>query len=75
MKDNREETFMQTVYVLDGVTYVPHYRSPSVFVGPGYPRFTTQRYSAEELRDAGAQKGDLPLWKRSDYGVVTDQKL
>ena len=74
MKDNKEETFMQTVYVLNGITYVPHYRNPSVFVGPGYPRFTRQRYSDTDLRNAGAQQGSFPLWKRSDYGVVTDQK-
>ena len=62
------------VYVLNGITYVPHYRNPSVFVGPGYPRFTRQRYSDTDLRNAGAQQGSFPLWKRSDYGVVTDQK-
>ena len=37
MFDNKEETFMQTVYILGEVTYVPHYRNPHVFVGPGFP--------------------------------------
>lgn len=36
--------------------------------------FTRQRYSDTDLRNAGAQQGGFPLWKRSDYGVVTDQK-
>ena len=74
MKDLKEETHMQTVYVLNNITYLPHYRNPSVFVGPGYPRFTLQRYSDTDLRNAGAQQGGFPLWKRGTYGIVTDQK-
>jgi len=73
VKDNKEEIFMQTVYTLGEVMYVPHYRNPHVFVGPGYPLFNKYRYSEEQLVFAGAQRGGFPLWKRSLHGVVTDQ--
>lgn len=63
-----------TVYTLNGITYVPHYRNLSVYVGPGYPKFTTARYAAHELIDAGAKSGTMLLWPRSLYGVVTDEK-
>ena len=63
-----------TVYTKDGVTYVPHYRNSSVYVGPGYPRFTREQYAAHELIDAGAKSGAMLLWPRSHYGEVTDEK-
>lgn len=63
-----------TVYTLKGVTYVPHYRNPSVYVGPGYPRFNQTRYAAHELIDAGAKSREMLLWSRSLYGTVTDAK-
>lgn len=61
-----------TVYKKHGVTYVPHYRNSSVFVGPGYPRFTRARYAEHELIDAGAKRETMMLWTRSHFGVVTD---
>ena len=73
MFESKEETTMQTVYILGEVTYVPHFRNTHVYVGPGYPRFTRQRYSVEELRSAGAKQGALPLWHRSNIQVVTDK--
>lgn len=63
-----------TVYVKNGVTYVPHYRNISVFVGPGYPRYTRARYAEHELIDAGAKREERMLWTRSLYGTVTDEK-
>lgn len=62
-----------TVYVKNGVTYVPHYRNASVYVGPGYPRFTRARYAEHELIDAGAKREERMLWTRSLYGTVTDE--
>jgi hypothetical protein len=59
-----------TTYVLDGITYVPHYRNSAVFVGPGYPRHTTQRYSALKLIDLGAEKQGKHLWTRGTFGIV-----
>lgn len=61
-----------TVYTKNGITYVPHYRNSSVFVGPGYPRYTRARYAEHELIDAGAKREERMLWIRSHYGVVTD---
>ena len=52
-----------TVYVLDGVTYVPHYSNESFYVGPAYYR-TMQAYSPEYLIQQGAVKQNLHLWRR-----------
>lgn len=59
-----------TTYVLGGITYVPHYRNNSVFVGPGYPLFNTARYSAIELLELGAERKHKHLWTRGAYGLV-----
>lgn len=59
-----------TVYVLDGITYVPHYRNDTVFVGPGYPRLNPTRYPALKLIDLGAEKQHKYLWTRSQHGLV-----
>ena len=60
MKDNKEETFMQTVYVLNGVTYVPHYRNPSVFVGQAirasHASVTQTLIYATQVRSKGASR-------------------
>jgi len=65
----------QTVLLYGSVTYVPHFRNGSVFVGPGYPRFTQQRFSEEELISLGATKASTPLWSRGLHGVVSDKFL
>jgi hypothetical protein len=70
-----EDTLLQTVYIANGVTYVPHYRNTSVFVGPGYPRHTQAQYSANDLIQGGAQKGMALLWRRSSSGVVSANYL
>lgn len=62
-------------YVYQGVTYVPHYRNLSVYVGPGYPIHTQKRWSAEELVEAGATPKQTALWVRGTYGTVTDKDL
>ena len=62
----------QKVYRKGDVVYVPHFRSDDVFVGPGYPRFTKQRYSEYELVQAGAVQEIMPLWVRGKYGTVSD---
>jgi len=58
------------VYVLDGVTYVPHYLNESFYVGPAYDR-TLQAYSPDYLTQQGAVKQYLHLWKR---GTTTQIK-
>lgn len=62
-----EET---AVYILEGITYLPHYRNKSVFVGPGYPRESTARFSVIELLERGAEKQYMNLWPRSLLGIV-----
>ena len=62
------------VYRKNGITYVPHYRNASVYVGPGYPRYNNRRYSEQELIDAGAKRQEQMLWPRSQYGIVSDAK-
>jgi hypothetical protein len=69
------ETHMQTVYRLGQITYLPHYRNDSVFVGPGYPRHTQAQYSVADLLAAGAEKDTLALWHRGSGGTVNAQNL
>jgi hypothetical protein len=75
MKRNSPEAapqMAQIAYKLNTVTYVPHYRNGSVYVGPGYPKATKQRYSAEELLGAGDKPVQALLWLRGTYGIVSD---
>ena len=60
------------VYQARGVTYVPHYRNDSIFVGPGYPRLNQTRWTAEELVVAGATKAVLMLHHRGKFGAVDE---
>lgn len=68
------EKYQQVVYHLNGITYVPHYRNMSVFVGPGYPRSTKKRFSGPELEIMGAKPEVAFLWSRSMHGEVSDRK-
>lgn len=52
------------VYKLGGLIYVPHYRNPNAYVGPGYPRWTANTYSRVELMDAGAHEFTMALFPR-----------
>ena len=65
----------QVVYKLNGVTYVPHYRNSAIFVGPGYPTYNTDRYSAAELANAGAINETEFLWARGTHGTVSQANL
>ena len=65
----------QTALRYGDIVYVPHFRNTSVFVGPGYPRFTKQRFSEEELIRLGATKEKHSLWPRGTYGIVDDVQL
>ena len=65
----------QLTYKLGEITYVPHFRNSDVYVGPGYPRFTKQRYSEFELVAKGAVQESMPLWTRGKYGMVDDANL
>lgn len=62
----------ENVYYLDGIYYLPHYRNPHVYIGPGYPRLNVKRYSEKELAEAGAKITRKMLWPRNLDDVVTD---
>lgn len=73
MNDNAP-TYPTEVYKKEGVTYVPHYRNSSIFVGPGYPHTCKHKYTAEELVEAGAKKEVSMLWSRAQHGEVSNAK-
>ena len=63
-----------TAYQLNGITYLPHYKNKSVFVGPGYPAGAgapLQKFclSARQLSEAGALTVELMLWPRSTLSI------
>lgn len=62
---------LQEAYKLNEVTYLPHYRNSSVYVGPGYPRLTNKTHSADELVLQGAVLVKELLWVRSHHGIVS----
>ena len=63
MKDRMEKT-EQTVYNLNGITFLPHYTLPC-FVAPGFSNDTpTKLWTVNHLLDEGAEKGTAFLWTR-----------
>jgi hypothetical protein len=74
MKSSKESAplLAQVAYKLGDITYVPHYRNSSVYIGPGYPRVDKSRYSAEQLMLKGAIAVTEILWTRGNHGIVTD---
>ena len=74
MHVEKASTYSMTVYKKNGITYLPHYRNWSIFVGPGYPHACNKRYTAEELVAAGATKDVGMLWSRAQHGEVTDTR-
>jgi hypothetical protein len=75
MKRNTSESApvtAQVAYKLHDVTYVPHYRNSSLYVGPGYPKFNRSVYTAAELVLAGAALVHAVLWSRGNYGIVNE---
>lgn len=53
------------VYKLRGITYVPHYKNPDAYVGPGYPNNGRVWYTKEQLMAAGAKESAEHLLIRS----------
>jgi hypothetical protein len=58
-------------YQANGVTYLPHYRNDSLFVGPGYPKQSSTVYTVDDLLKAGATRINLMLWARGKTGAVS----
>ena len=69
-------TYMQGVFVYKGVTFLPHYEKPGLFVGPGYNKISStapaaqkfpvndRTYTASDLIQMGAQPQVRPLLAR-----------
>lgn len=53
------------VFVLRGITYVPHYLNPDAYVGPGYPNNGRTWHTKDQLLAAGAQEGSAHLFTRA----------
>ena len=69
----KAEHFPAKVWVLNGITYVPHYRNDKVFVGPGYGKHNFVRYNEGALKLMGAVESTEMLWSRSQGGTVNDR--
>jgi hypothetical protein len=71
-------TTPQTVYVKDGITYLPSYKDEDVFVGPGYKAIVTKpdgkkqyyppEYTRSYLIEMGAVETYTLLWPRRESG-------
>jgi hypothetical protein len=75
MKRNNSEAapcVAQVAYKFRDVIYMPHYRNSSLYVGPGYPKFTRARYTAAELTSVGAMPVNQMLWIRANHGIVNE---
>lgn len=53
-----------TVYIKNGVRYVPHYDNMRYYVGPGFPRQTKAVYTPEMLLKSGAKISRAYLFVR-----------
>ena len=73
--DNMDKT-EQTVYILNGITLLPHYTLP-YYVTPGFTKDTPMKlWTVNELLDEGAVKSTAFLWPRgllaqANYGWHT----
>lgn len=70
MKVTEHAPLVETkVYELNGVTYLPHYKNPSVFVAPGYPRGSgdpdmAHAFTEYRLINENAKAKTMMLWSR-----------
>ena len=64
MRTDSMEKVEQTVYILNGITLLPHYTLPC-YVAPGFSSTTPMKlWTANELLDEGAVKSTAFLWPR-----------
>lgn len=74
MKTDCLDRTEQTVYVLNGITLLPHYTQPC-YVAPGFTKRTpTKLWSVQELLDAGAVKSTAFLWPRGLLAQSTEKQ-
>ena len=74
MKEEYSERTEYVTYKLNGVTYLPHYKNHSWYVGPGYPDQNNNLYQKDELLEAGAIPAPAFLWVRASHGTPTGTK-
>jgi hypothetical protein len=68
--DNLAEKDSYTVYVLNGIMYIPHYIDPLHYVGPGYGYWNHTVYYATTLLAAGAVPKQEYLLKRARHDLL-----
>jgi len=69
--DNLAEKDSYTVYVLNGIMYIPHYNDPFHYVSPGYGYWHTTVHYATTLLAAGAMPRQEYLLKRARHEAAT----
>lgn len=55
---------LHTAFLLDGITWLPHYSRRDEYVSPGYGKHHMERETSAELRKRGAREIELALWLR-----------
>jgi hypothetical protein len=55
---------------LDGVNYLPHYRLPYTYVGPGYGRLNMHEYTQADLESIGGYPVRMHLWPRGGTNYI-----
>ena len=55
---------------LDGVYYLPHYRLPYTYVGPGYGRLNFLEYTQADLQTIGGFPVRMHLWPRGGTNYI-----
>ena len=68
------ETETQPVFILHGMTFLPHYSDKHKWVGPGHWKVRTE-YTTAELAEAHARLTTMQLWKRSWTDEVKGWKI
>ena len=64
MRTDSMEKTEQTVYILNGITLLPHYNLPC-FVAPGFTNYTPMKlWTVNQLLEEGAVKSTAFLWPR-----------
>jgi len=71
--DRKVDRIETIVYELNGITYVPHFRNNSIYVGPGYPIHNMMRFSDVDLQMMGARPQTMMMWPRGVSGEVSDR--
>ena len=56
--------FLQRVYTVGPLIFVPHYADARYYVGPGFPHHNRIRYTSDELLKAGCRPAEHYLLAR-----------